>query len=153
MGIIEEIVRETINEVLLGNLSDGHMHNSNRLDEMARVGFMGNNYDVIVWTDDPGYIPHVHVRDTSTKGKNFDTCIMLGDNKYFLHNNHMDKMNSKMCKMFNDFMHQPSRNVHYRNNYEHAVNLWNDNNSESYIQIQEDENGDVIVPDYTHIEE
>ena len=37
--------------------------------------------------------------------------------------------------MFNNFMHQPSRNIHYRNNYEYAVNLWNDNNSDSYIYI------------------
>jgi hypothetical protein len=32
-----------------------------------------------------------------------------------------------------------------------AINLWNDNNSESYIQIKEDENGNIIVPDYTQL--
>ena len=48
-------------------------------------------------------------------------------------------------------MRQPSRNVHYRNNYEHAVNLWNDNNSEAYIQIKEDEDGNIIMSDYKHI--
>ena len=50
-------------------------------------------------------------------------------------------------------MRQPSRNVHYRNNYEHAVNLWNDNNFDSYIQIKEDEEGNIIMPNYTHISE
>ena len=49
-------------------------------------------------------------------------------------------------------MHQPSRNIHYRNNYEYAVNLWNDNNSDSYIQIREDANGNVLIPDYREIE-
>ena len=58
----------------------------------------------------------------------------------------------KIRKIFNDFMHQPSRNIHYRNNYEHAVNLWNDNNSDSYVQIREDANGNVLMPDYREIE-
>lgn len=144
-------IKHIIKEELIKELSKRHIHENERLDEMARVGFLGNNYDVIVWTDDPGFIPHVHIRDTSTRGQEFDTCVMLETNKYFLHNGHVDKMNSRMCKAFDDFMCQPSRNVHYRNNYEHAVNLWNDNNSEAYIQIKEDEDGNIIMPDYTHI--
>ena len=188
-------IKHIIKEELIKELSKRHIHENERLDEMARVGFLGNNYDVIVWTDDPGFISHVHctsckpptfeqrfalkwqgavnhpivrsltalwqtpsfmwgvidIRDTSTRGQEFDTCVMLETNKYFLHNGHVDKMNSKMCKAFDDFMRQPSRNVHYRNNYEHAVNLWNDNNSEAYIQIKEDEDGNIIMSDYKHI--
>jgi hypothetical protein len=49
-------------------------------------------------------------------------------------------------------MREPSRNVHYRNNYEAAVNLWNDNNLNPQIRIEEDENGEIIVPDYTKIQ-
>ena len=122
-----------------------------QLNEMARVGFMGN-FDVIVNTDDMGYIPHVHIVDKATRGGQFDTCIRLETNRYFLHGGHKDTLNSKQRKMLNDFMHQPSRNIHYRNNYEHAVNLWNDNNSDSYLQIREDANGNVLMPDYREIE-
>lgn len=119
-----------------------------RLDEMARVGNM-EQYDIIVYTDDMGYIPHVHVIDKGTRGGEFNTCIRLDKPDYFIHGNHSDIFNSKERRRFNEFMHEPSRNIHYRNNYEAAVNLWNDNNSDSYIQLREDENGDVIVPDYT----
>ena len=102
-----------------------------QLNEMARVGFMGN-FDVIVNTDDMGYIPHVHIVDKATRGGQFDTCIRLETNRYFLHGGHKDTLNSKQRKMFND--------------------LWNDNNSDSYVQIREDANGNVLMPDYREIE-
>jgi hypothetical protein len=121
-----------------------------RLDEMARVGFM-NDLEVIVYTDDRGYIPHVHIIDRATKGQDFDTCIRLDKADYFLHGRHNDVLNSNERKDFNAFMNQPSRNVHYRNNYEAAVNLWNDNNSNSYVQIIDDKDGNVVVPDYTKL--
>jgi hypothetical protein len=59
--------------------------------------------------------------------------------------------NHEDCCRFDDFMHEPSRNVHYRNNYEAAVNLWNDNNLNPQIQIEENENGEIIVPDYSKL--
>lgn len=139
---LKQVITETLKEEFARYM---------QLNEMARVGFMGN-FDVIVNTDDMGYIPHVHVVDKATRGGQFDTCIRLDTNAYFLHGGHKDTLNSKQRKMFNDFMHQPSRNVHYRNNYEQAVNLWNDNNSDSYIQIEEDSYGNIIIPDYREIE-
>ena len=41
------------------------------LNEMARVGIMSNIFDVIVYTDDKGYIPHVHIVDKATNGNDF----------------------------------------------------------------------------------
>lgn len=123
-----------------------------RLDEMARVGFM-DNFDVIIHTDDMGFIPHFHIIDKATRGYEFNCCVRLENNQYFSHGNHKDKLNSKQRRMLNDFMNAPHRNIHYRNNYEYAVNLWNDNNSSSYVQIMEDANGNVIVPNYTEIAE
>jgi hypothetical protein len=86
-----------------------------------------------------------------TRGRDFDCCVQLETNKYFQHGAHQDIMPAKWCKEFYDIMCQPHRNIHVRNVYEYAVNLWNDNNSSSYVQIKEDENGNVIVPDYRHI--
>lgn len=138
---ISKIVKDTIHE---------EFRKCMRLDEMSRIGRM-NNYEVIVYTDDMGYIPHVHIIDSATRGQEFDTCVQLETNKYFLHGRHQDTFNNKLCKMFNDFMHEPHRNVHFRNNYEYAVNMWNDNNSNSYVQLHEDDNGDIMIPDYSTI--
>ena len=121
------------------------------IKDVARVGIFDNNYDILVCTDDTGYIPHVHIIDRGTKGNEFDCCVQLGTNAYFSHGKHKDVMPTKMRQDFYNFMCQPSRNVHYRNNYEAAVNLWNDNNSSSYVQIKEDKNGNIIVPDYRTI--
>lgn len=142
---LKDIVSECVSNALREEFAH-YMH----LDEMSRIGFMGN-MDVLIYTDDMGYIPHFHIVDKATRGKEFDTCVRLENNQYFLHGNHNDTLNSRQRKMLDDFMNAPSRNVHYRNNYECAVNLWNDNNSSSYVQIQEDENGNVIVPNYSDI--
>lgn len=116
-------------------------------DNLSRIGFMGQ-YDVIIYADEIVDIPHVHVIDKATRGKNFDTSISLISADYFRYDSH-NILNAREIKHFAEFMLEPSRNIHYRNNYEAAVNLWNDNNSKSYVQIVEDENGNIIAPDYT----
>lgn len=140
MKINEEQIREIVKDEI------GKFYH---LNEIARVGILENRYDVTVWTDDAGFIPHVHITDRGTRGQEFNCCVRLETNAYFKHGYHQDVMPSGMRKAFYAFMCEPSRNVHYRNNYEAAVNLWNDNNSSSYVQIREDVNGNVIVPDYT----
>ena len=145
LEIVEKVLSKVVKETLQEEISK-----MMKLDEMARIGHM-NQYEVIVYTDDMGYIPHVHIIDSATRGREFDTCVMLEDSKYFLHGRHRDTFNNKQCKEFDDFMRQPHRNIHYRNNYEYAVNLWNDNNSNSYVQIVEDKNGNVIMPDYKRL--
>lgn len=64
---------------------------------------------------------------------------------------HNDRMNAKMCRAFAEFMEQPCRSPRYKNNYELAVEMWNLNNSDTYIQIKEDSNGNVIMPNYRKI--
>ena len=139
---LRQIISECIHDEILKH---------QRIDEMARVGVMENTYDVIVYTDDMGYIPHVHIIDTSTRGKEFDCCVKLETNEYFVHGKHLDTFNSKQCKLFDNFMKQPCRSPKYRNNYEFAVEMWNANNSNSYVQIIEDELGNIIQPDYSTI--
>lgn len=123
------------------------------LNEMARVGFLDNKakYEVYVRTNDAGFIPHVHIWDSATCGEEFDCCVKLETNEYFFHGHHTDRMNSKMCKAFAEFMEQPCRSPKYKNNYELAVEMWNLNNSDTYVQIKEDSNGNIIMPNYRNI--
>lgn len=139
---LRQIISECIHEELYKKM---------RLNEMARVGIMANIYDVVVYTDDMGNIPHLHILDSATRGEDFDCCVRLGENRYFKHGRHQDELNVKQRKLFNEFMNQPCKSPKYRNNYEFAVEMWNVNNSNSYVQIVEDENGDIIVPDYNEI--
>lgn len=142
---VRKIIKECVTEIM----DDFRM----RLDEMARVSKFNNIYDVVVFTDDSGYIPHVHIIDIQTRGTDFDCCIRLDTNSYFKHGKHRDIMNRKFEKEFYELMKQPHRNPRYQNVYEYAVSLWNDNNSDSYIQIKQDENGNVIVPDYSNMKD
>ena len=118
--------------------------------EMARVGFMGQ-YEIYVHTDDPGYVPHVHIRDTATKGHKFETCVKLKSNEYFLHGKYTDTMNSTMRKNFAEFMESRCVIDRYDTNYELAVDMWNLNNSKESVVIPRDENGDIIIPNYRTI--
>ena len=141
---LKTILRECIEDVI-------NEREKMRLVEMARVGIMFNNLDVVVYTDDKGYIPHVHILDRDTNGRDFDCCVQLETNRYFSHGKHFDTFNNKQCREFNDFMKQPCRSPKYRNNYEFAVEMWNANNSDSYVQIRENELGEIIMPDYSII--
>lgn len=141
---LEEIIKESVEKVL------GEMHSA-RLDEMARVGFIGGEYEVYVWTDDSGNIPHVHVRDTNSRGENYETCVRLESNEYFLHGHYKDRMNSSMRKAFNAFMNEPCKNQRYQNNYDFAVDMWNSNNSSATVTPQYDTEGNIVVPDYTSL--
>lgn len=124
--------------------------NKELLVEMAMIGTMPE-YDVVVYTKDAGYIPHVHIIDSSERGGKFDCCVMLEDNRYFTHGKHQDTLNSAGRKMFNDFMHEPCRLPQFKDNYSFAVAMWNVNNSNSYVQVKEDENGNTVIPDYRTI--
>ena len=46
------------------------LNENEMLVEMARIGY-ADNLEIYVLTDDPGYIPHIHIRDRETKGKVF----------------------------------------------------------------------------------
>lgn len=140
-GIIKESLDNVIGEI-----------RSARLDEMARVGFINGEFEVYVWTDDPGNIPHVHVRDTNSRGENYETCVKLENNEYFLLGHYKDRMNSSMRKAFNAFMNAPCNNKRYQNNYEFAVDMWNSNNSSNEVNAEYDKDENIIVPDYTFIE-
>lgn len=143
---LKQIVRESVKQIL-----DDTQKQSARLDEMARIGFMGGNLEVYVWTDDAGKIPHVHVRDSNSQGMNFETCVRLDKPEYFLHGHYTDKMNHKQRKVFADFMRAKPIKAHFNTNYEFAVEMWNTNNSSTDVTEQYDANGNIIIPDYENL--
>lgn len=99
------------------------------LNEMALVGNV-DNFEIIVYTHDPGYIPHVHIIDASTRGEKFSSCVKLESAEYFPHGGkYKDKLNTKERKAFQTFMESKPRNKRYSTNYEYACSMWNDNNS------------------------
>ncbi len=138
----KELIKEVTNRVL--------KEQSLLLEYYARVGFL-DKLEVCVFTDDGGNIPHIHVRDITTRGHEFETCVRLDTNQYFLHGKHQDTFNNRGCKAINEFMNAPSKNKKYQNNYEYAVDMWNDNNSNATIEPQFDTNGKIIVPDYNQL--
>lgn len=114
-----------------------------RLDEMARVGFV-DDFEVIVYTDDPGNIPHVHIVDTATRGEKFSSCVKLEVAEYFPHGD-KDKFNTKERKEFDKFMRSKPRNNRYATNYEYACEMWNGNNLKTTVDSSREQ------PDYTKL--
>jgi hypothetical protein len=124
------------------------LNESQLLTEMARVGFL-DKLEICVYTDDPRNVPHVHIRDVATRGKLFDACVKLEYPEYFDHGCHTDTLNSKQKRELDKFMNSaPAKGV-FKTNYEKAVYMWNDNNSNKDVEFEYYDDGRVIVPDYT----
>lgn len=99
------------------------------LNEMARIGYV-DDLELIIWTDDPGNIPHFHIRDRSTHGDNFHCCVKITELEYFNHTGKEDKLNSKQRKNLVDFLNSTSKlgNIEVKN-WDKVIMYWNDNNS------------------------
>lgn len=118
--------------------------------EMARIGELisgGKQYHVQVWTNDPGKYPHVHI---FKEGK-LDCCVRLDTNRFFAHGLHKDIMNKKMCRDFEKFMRSKSKLGITM--YAFAVMSWNSNNSDVEVEVKTDGNGELIVPDYSNMQQ
>jgi len=118
------------------------------LNEMARVGYFGpNEFEVYVHTNDPGNIPHFHVRDSSTQGREFHTCIELLNAKYFHHTGKEDFLNSKHRKQLVAFLlsEPDDEDSPFQRNWDALIYEWNRNNSDNKVSK------DIEVPDYTKI--
>ena len=138
MGRQIVLTEDQLYSIIRGVVSD-----DKSLMEYARVGFMENGLEVYVMTDDPGHIPHFHLRDVATKGREFDTCIEISRNRYFMHGHHCSKLNGKGKKMLAEFMEAKCPNPRYENNYELTVDMWNMNNSSMTAKYDKDN-----IPDY-----
>ncbi len=124
---------------------------SARFGETARVGFIGEGYEVYIMTDDSHNVPHVHVRDVRTKGSDFETCIELCANRYCLHGAYRGAMDINQRTCFAEFMESPCRNKRYATNYEYAVEMWNDNNASATVLLENNPAIQIVIPDYRTI--
>ena len=123
------------------------VNESKLLTEMARVGFM-SDLQVIVYTDDPGNVPHVHIVDKEIPHR-FDCCVKLETPEYFDHGHHQDHLNTSERHKLNEFMNSKCKDSRYENNYDLAVSMWNLNNSDKTVQLERYDDGRIIVPDYS----
>lgn len=74
---------------ILDKLYDSH--SSENVYEMARVGYFPygtEKIEIYVRSDDPGKIPHFHVR----KRGSWETCIKFESAEYFLHGSYKKKL-------------------------------------------------------------
>lgn len=119
--------------------------------EFARVGFAGK-FEIYIMTNDPGSVPHFHIRDAAMQGNEFETCIRIDTNQYFFHGKYKGVLNSKQRKDLAEFMEGPCKLGKYQNNYELSVDMWNlNNNSDVIIYPKMDESGNIVVPNYREI--
>ena len=112
------------------------------LYEMATIGNMDNTLCVIIRMNDAGNIPHFHVMDRSTLGRQFHTCIKIETPEYFHHTGKEDILNSKQRKSLVEFLQSSNRKG---TKWEMLVDLWNINNSTMLV----DDN--IEMPDYTKL--
>lgn len=118
---------------------------NHNIDEIVRIGYF-DIFEIIVYTDDPDNIPHVHVIDKETHGEKFNICVKLEIAEYFIHSKKSNnKFNSIQREGFDNFMSEKPSNKRYNSNYEYACSMWNDNNSQQYI------NETLEKPDYTKL--
>lgn len=117
--------------------------NGQVLEEMATVGKTNDSYDVVIYTNDSGKIPHFHYFDDATRGKEFHTCIRLDKPEYFHHGNKNGILNSKQKKELISFLKSPHKRYKDETNWQHLVYLWNDENN-SDVAVDED----LLMPDY-----
>lgn len=114
--------------------------------EMARVGFIDDEYEVYIHTDDPGNAPHFHILDAETRGQKFHTCIKIESPEYFHHTGKEDYLNSNMRKELIKFLKsKPTKLKRYNTNWEVVVDMWNANNSKANVP------DDLPMPDYTKL--
>ncbi len=111
------------------------------IEGMARIGYAGE-YEVFINTDDPGSIPHVHVRDKNN-WKRFHCCVKLETAEYFPHGNKVSEFNSQERKLFAEFMESLISKRKFNGTvWDYCTLEWDANNSKYEIS------DDVERPDY-----
>lgn len=111
------------------------------LIEMAKIGEI-KNYTIIVWTNDNGNIPHFHIVDSNTLGKQFHTCVQIEKPEYFHHTGKEDTLNSKEKKELIKFFQASDPDEVFGTNWDVLLYEWNKNNNRKRISR------DTEMPDY-----
>lgn len=122
------------------------------LMEMARIGFIPvgttKTVEVYVHTDDPGNVPHFHVRKYGSNNQfEWETCIRYDSPTYFSHGHYGGKIpDRKIIKQLDSMLRMVDPDSRNNETFWHeCVDEWNKNNS----NIKLDKN--IEQPDYTKL--
>lgn len=116
------------------------------IEGIARVGFLPKhgNVEVYVWTNDPGLVPHMHVRAIGDSKYQWECCIRFDSAEYFDHGKYSDRLPSRVGRELDRMLrsidpHSPHRDTYWQT----AITEWNRNNSEYNLPY------DLEQPDYS----
>ena len=126
---------------LITNVIFPKYNENEELWEMAKCGETEDGLVLIIWTNDPGWIPHFHILNNSNPKKaTFDACLKIETPEYFKHGHHTDILNSKQMKHVIKLLNTIIPTGITR--WQHLISNWNDNNSEQTVPY------DLPIPDY-----
>ena len=143
------MTREENQNNILKELYEGELING--ILEMARIGFIplgdSKGVEVYVHTDDPGKIPHFHLRKKGSGrgGYEFDICVKFEKAEYFTHGKHKGKIDKKMAKALNDMLKSKDKYEKDMTYWKLAIIEWNRNNSDAELSLE------LEQPDYTKL--
>ncbi len=125
------------------------------LFEMALVGYFNalksncepESSRFKVFVNGGGDVPHMHIWDDDTNGKQIHTCVCLTKIGYFHHNGKEDVLTPEQKVSLVAFLKDEcKKNKRYKTNWEYALSMWNANNTDKTLV---DETSDVL--DYTKL--
>lgn len=127
------------NDILCDTALVGYFCPSNKPDEQPTFKVFVNG--------DNGSIPHLHIWDNDTNGNQFHTCVCLNKVEYFHHTGKENILSAEQKVCLVEFLKDKcNKNKRYKTNWEYALSMWNDNNTD---KIQVDETSDIL--DYTEL--
>lgn len=138
--------------------SSNVIEETDMLFEMASVGYFSTfkkngkpespKFKVFV-NGGEGNEPHMHIWDDDTNGKQLHTCVCLTKIEYFHHNGKEDVLTQDQKEQLVIFLKDEcKKNKRYKTNWEYALSMWNDNNTD---KTQVDETSEVL--DYTKLQD
>lgn len=113
--------------------------------------------EVVMYDENEGQIPHVHVYHDKTKDKRNCSVVRLDKAEYSTHHGEPVKLNKQQKRQFVQVMStvwpkhfvETSTGVRPATGYEYCVTTWADAFEHgSYDKFKLDENGVPVMPDY-----
>ena len=150
MGILDNIINKQENE----NEFIGYINFTEPLSE----DFVGNIHfgkqiaecKIEVFPNEGQYLPHFHF--TKISDKRISGCILIYDNKFFLHGNHTAKLNTSQCKDLNAWLSKITDKSPYKEakltNWQVICALWDKNNGKYMTNINDQPNYAIMKDNY-----
>lgn len=125
------LAEEENHKYLLGTIDfgeeDSDKNEENLQEDQLYPGVnLGSGLDkcnIWIYTNE-GTIPHFHIVNNS---KNFESCICLITNKYFIHGSKTDTLKSSQSKILNKYMKTINSKEVPLTNWQVACDIWNKN--------------------------